>query len=87
MERKQTYLMDNEALLSALRKQRMKNGKILFGLLALGMIALGFGVYFLAPVLGIDAETAKYIAIAFLATGAVDYLILHFWDAIFEHLK
>ena len=87
MERKEIHLLDNEEFLEALKRQRMQNGKLMFGGLALLMIVLGFVVYLFSSILGIDADTAEFIAIAFLGVGAVDYLILHFWDKIFDRIK
>ena len=87
MERKHIYLLDNEELLSALKRQRMLNGKLMFGSLVLFMIVLGFGIYFFSHALGIDSDIAEFIAIAFLGVGVVDYLILCFWDRIFNRIK
>ena len=87
MERKEIYLLDNEELLGALKRQRMQNGKLMFGGMALVMIVLGFWVYLFSSILGIDTDTAEFIAIAFLGVGAFDYLILHFWDNIFDRIK
>ena len=87
MEREQIYLLDNEELLGALKRQRMQNGKLMFGGMALLMIVLGFGVYLFSSILGIDTDTAEFIAVAFLGVGAVDYLVLHFWDNIFDRIK
>ena len=83
---KRVYLLDSEELLRALKDRRMQRGKFIFGVLALVMILLGSAVYIFAGALGIGSETAELIAIAFLIAGAVDYLILHFWDRIYNRM-
>ena len=56
--------------------------KIAFGLGALGCVILGLAVYLFAEPLGLDPSTAEIVAIAFLAAGLIDYLVLRFWDRI-----
>lgn len=56
--------------------------KLAFGLGALGCLLTGLAVYLFAPALGIGDDAARVVAIAFLAAGAADYLLLHFWDRI-----
>ncbi len=77
------FFQDDEWF-SALREMRMRRGKLYFGVLALVMILLGFVFYVFSDALGIDEQTAKLVAAAFLIAGLFDYLILHFWDRIYE---
>lgn len=56
--------------------------KVAFGAAALGCVLTGLVIYLFAPSVGIDAGTAEIIAIAFLAAGLLDYLLLRFWDRI-----
>jgi len=87
MAQNRTYLLDNEALWRTLWERRMRTGKLIFGILALVMIILGLGVYIFSSTLGIDPQTAKLIAVAFLIAGVMDYLVLHFWDRIYPNIK
>jgi len=65
----------------------MKRGKLVFGIFALIMVVLGLGIYIFSNELGIESDTAKLIAMAFLIAGAIDYLILHFWDRIYDRFE
>jgi hypothetical protein len=56
--------------------------KVAFGLMALVCLLAGLAVYVSAGALGLDQDTADLLAIAFLAAGVADYLILRSWDRI-----
>ena len=56
--------------------------KIVFGVMAFVCLVTGLAVYLLAEQLGFSEETAQVVAIAFLAAGVGDYLILKFWDRL-----
>lgn len=66
---------------ASLRGTRMV--RLLFAGLALGSLAIGVALFVLAARLGLDADTARYLATAFLATAVADALILYFWDRFF----
>jgi hypothetical protein len=57
--------------------------RLVFAGLALGSLAIGVALYSLADGLGLDEDTARLLATAFLATAVVDALILYFWDRLF----
>lgn len=57
--------------------------KAVLAIMALGMLATGLILYIFAETLGLAAGTAEIIAIAFLAAGLMDYLLLVMWDRIF----
>jgi len=81
------YLLENDELLAALKRTRMQRGKLVFGIFALIMVVLGLAIYIFSNELGIEPGTAKLIAAAFLIAGAADYLILHFWDRIYDRFE
>ena len=56
-----------------------------FGVMALASVLVGFGVWYFAAALGIQDDTARLIATAFLAAGIGDVLVLHFWDRLFKN--
>lgn len=56
--------------------------KIAFGTAALVCLATGIIVYLFAEPLGFSDDTAQIVALAFLAAGVVDYIILRLWDRI-----
>ena len=56
--------------------------KVAFGIMALVCLAAGLVVYLFAEQLGFSEDTAQIVAIAFLVTGAGDYLVLKLWDRI-----
>ena len=85
MPQRTSFLEDDEWL-TALKEMRMKRGKLYFGVLALAMVVLGLILYIFSAALGIDETTAKLIALAFLIAGFLDYLILHFWDKLYDKL-
>ena len=58
--------------------------KSAFAFAALISVLIGLGLYVSAEVLGIDDQTARWIALAFLAAGLADYLLLRYWDKIFK---
>lgn len=55
-----------------------------FGAMALASVLIGFGVWQFADVIGLEPDTARLIAIAFLAAGIGDVAVLHFWDRLFK---
>jgi hypothetical protein len=57
--------------------------RLVFAGLALGSLAIGVALYSLADGLGLDEDTARLLATAFLATAVADALILYFWDRLF----
>jgi hypothetical protein len=57
--------------------------KALFAALALGSVLAGLLIHLLQQQLGIPSDTARTIAIVFIAVGAADALLLYFWDATF----
>ena len=57
--------------------------RILFAGLALVSLSAGLAVYALAERLGLDDQTARYLATAFLVAAVADALILYFWDRLF----
>ena len=56
--------------------------KIAFGSMAIICLLAGLAFYLFASDFGIDPDTARYIAFAFLAAGVGDYLVLRFWDRL-----
>ena len=58
--------------------------RLAFGAMALTSVVVGFGVWQFADRIGIEEETARLIAMAFLAAGIGDVLVLHFWDRLFK---
>jgi len=87
MAQKRIYLLENDELLAALKRTRMRRGKLVFGIFALIMVVLGLGIYIFSSALGIEPDTAELIAVAFLIAGGADYLILHFWDRIYDRFE
>jgi hypothetical protein len=57
--------------------------RLLFAGLALGSLAIGVALYSFADGLGLDQDTARLLATAFLAPAVADALILYFWDRLF----
>jgi uncharacterized membrane protein len=55
-----------------------------FGAMALGSVLVGLGVWQFADMIGLEEDTARLIATAFLAAGIGDALVLHFWDRLFK---
>lgn len=55
-----------------------------FGAMALGSVVVGLGVWQFAGAIGLEEDTARLIATAFLAAGIGDALVLHFWDRLFK---
>jgi phage shock protein PspC (stress-responsive transcriptional regulator) len=58
--------------------------KAVFAALALASVLAGLGIYLLNERLGIDADTARLIATAFLIVGIGDTLLLYLWDRLFK---
>jgi uncharacterized membrane protein len=56
-----------------------------FGAMALVSVLIGLGVWQFADAIGIEDDTARLIAIAFLVAGIGDVLVLHFWDRLFAN--
>ena len=59
--------------------------RLAFGAMALGSVLVGFCVWQFADVIGLDADTARLIAAAFLIAGIGDVVVLHFWDRLFKN--
>jgi hypothetical protein len=55
-----------------------------FGAMALASVLIGFGVWQFSDAIGLEPDTARLIAIAFLAAGIGDVAVLHFWDRLFK---
>ena len=58
--------------------------KAVFAVLALACVLAGFGIYLLQARLGIDEDTARLVATAFLVVGMGDTLLLYLWDRLFK---
>lgn len=56
--------------------------KIAFGVMALLCLCTGLVLYLFADSFGYDPDTARYVALAFLAAGVGDYFVLRFWDRL-----
>lgn len=56
--------------------------KAVLGIMTLVCISTGLIVYLFAQQLGFDEDTAQIVAIAFLAAGVGDYIVLKLWDRI-----
>lgn len=54
--------------------------KIAFGGIALMSLLAGLIIYLFAESFGLDEDTTRFVAIAFLVVGAGDYLILRLWE-------
>ena len=62
---------------------RTRAVRLLFAVLALASLTIGLALYALAERLGLDEDTARYLATAFLGAAMADALILYFWDRLF----
>lgn len=58
--------------------------KIAFGIMAIVCLSAGLILYLFAADLGMDPDTARFVAIAFLVAGFADYLVLRFWDRLMK---
>jgi hypothetical protein len=58
--------------------------KVVFAMLALASVLAGFGIYLLQDRIGIDEDTARLVATAFLVIGIGDTLLLYLWDRLFK---
>jgi hypothetical protein len=58
--------------------------KALFAAMAVLFVLAGLAIHLVQTRLGIDEDTARLIATAFLITGIVDSLVLYGWDRIFK---
>lgn len=67
--------------------RRMRIVRLMFVGMALASLAAGLALYTLAERLGLDDDTARYLATAFFAAAVVDALILYFWDRIFTQKR
>ncbi|MFM9848181.1 MAG: hypothetical protein ACKVP3_13590 [Hyphomicrobiaceae bacterium] len=67
--------------------RKMRLVRLMFAGMALASLAAGLTLYILAERLGLDDDTARYLATAFLAAAVADALILHFWDRIFTQKR
>lgn len=61
-------------------KERDKPAKVAFGVMSIFCLVAGLVLYVFAEDFGISPGMASFIAIAFLAAGVSDYLVLRFWD-------
>jgi hypothetical protein len=61
--------------------------RLAFGAMALGSVLVGFGVWQFADAIGLEEDTSRLIAIAFLAAGIGDVAVLHFWDRLFKNRR
>ena len=61
--------------------------RILFTGLALVSLLAGLALYAFAERLGLDDQTARYLATAFLVAAVADALILYFWDRLFTRKR
>lgn len=64
-------------------QRRRRLARTAFAVAALLSVATGLALYLLADHLGLDAWTARLIALAFLIAGAADYAVLLAWDRLF----
>ncbi len=64
--------------------ERNRAIKLVFAAGALGCVLAGLLLYVFADELGFDPDEANFLAMAFLAAGFADYLLLRFWDRIFR---
>jgi xanthine/uracil permease len=58
--------------------------KALFAAMAVLFVLAGLVIHVVQTRPGIDEDTARLIATAFLATGIADTLVLYRWDRIFK---
>lgn len=58
--------------------------KVVFAVLALAFVLAGLAIYLLQERLGIDEDTARLVATAFLVVGIGDTLLLYLWDRLFK---
>jgi len=58
--------------------------KAVFAMLALASVLAGLGIYLLQERIGIDEDTARLVATAFLLVGIGDTLLLYLWDRLFK---
>lgn len=63
---------------------RSRIAKIAFGIMAIVCLSAGLILYLFAADLGMDPDTARLVAIAFLIAGFADYLVLRFWDRLMK---
>lgn len=57
--------------------------RAVFAVLALMSLAGALALYLLAERLGLDPDTARLIASAFLIAAVLDALVLYGWDRLF----
>ena len=61
--------------------------RMVFAGMAFVSLTAGLALYALAERLGLDDQTARYLATAFLAAAVADALILYFWDRLFTRKR
>jgi hypothetical protein len=66
------------------RHQTERLAKALIAAMALLFALAALVIYGLQARLGIEEESARLIATAFLLTGIIDALVLYGWDRIFK---
>lgn len=60
--------------------ERDKPAKVVFGVMSIACLVVGLVLYIFAERFGLSPEMASFVALAFLAAGVSDYLVLRFWD-------
>lgn len=58
--------------------------RIAFGAMALLSILAGLVLWNFADAIGLEEDTARLVATAFVIAGIGDALVLHFWDRLFK---
>ena len=79
-----THMMDKSDPAPPTTTANERLAKAVFAALALASVLAGLGIYLLNERLGIDADTARLIATAFLIVGIGDTLLLYLWDRLFK---
>ncbi len=64
--------------------QQRRLARIVFGFMALLAIVAGLVLWQFSAAIGLDEDTAKLIAVAFIITGIGDVAIVYFWDRLFK---
>lgn len=60
--------------------------QLCFGALALLSVAIGLCLHLFSGQLGIDPLNADKITFAFTLAGAIDALVVHFWEDLIQRL-
>lgn len=58
--------------------------RLAFGAMALFSVLAGLGIWQFADTIGLEEDTARLIASAFVLAGVGDVAVLHFWDRLFK---